>query len=187
MTRVKALSVLQTVELLNQRHGEVQLERVRQRLSPEARQAIYESHLVPSDWVELTHAVENMVVIDAVIGRGDATLCHQLVRELAAEHYGGIYRFLFRMLVSPRMIVERAERLWSRYYDRGDVSAEMRGEHAAVVEIRGCPDLPRHHEWMILPYMQEVLERVGAKNVAATQTRCVADGAESCVCELKWE
>ncbi len=187
MTRVKALSVLQVLELLKQRYGEAQLESVKQRLSPEARHVLYESPLVPTDWVELSHAVENMVAVDAVIGRGDSSLVQQLVRELAAEHYGGIYRLLFRMMVSPRMIVERADRLWSRYYDRGEVRAEMRGEKAAAIVISGCPDLPRHHEWMILPYVQEVLERVGAEHVEGKQTQCVVDGADCCVCELRWE
>jgi hypothetical protein len=185
MTQIKALNILQCVELVERQRGAAALERVKAELSPEAHRAIFESHLLPSDWIDIRHATEVLVVYDRVIGGADGQLGKALVRDLAISQTGGIYRVLFAF-ASPQGLIERTTRLWPRYYDAGESIGAMHGEHGASLRIVGCPDLPRHHEWMIDTFMAHVLERTGAVGVTSQHTRCVALGDDSCLSEYRW-
>lgn len=186
MTRIKALSVLQTEELTRLRHGDAVVERIKAAMSEAARHSIYDSELVATDWVEVAHATENLVAYDRVVGTGDGAAAAALVRELAGNHFTGLYRVLLA-LSSPRALLEKSQRIWTRYYDSGETLAEDVTNHGGTLRILGCPDLPRHHEWMILPYTEEVLARSGAKDVVTKHLQCVADGADCCISTFSWK
>jgi hypothetical protein len=186
MTRIKALTVLQTSDLVRARHGDEVVERVKAAMSDEARHAIYESALMPTDWIELAHAANNLVAFEQVMGTGDGTEARRLVRALAAEHFTGLYRMLLA-ISSPRGLIEKSRRIWTRYYDRGENVAEDVTSHSGTLRILGCPDLPRHHDWIVLPYTEEILSRAGAKDVVSEHTQCVATGADSCISRFSWK
>jgi hypothetical protein len=186
MTQLKALSVLQTIELVRNKHGEAVVERIQARLGAEARHDIYERHLLSTDWVDVRHATENLVAYDAVIGNGDGRAGQALVRELAAAQISGVYRVLFAF-TSPKTLMEKVGRLWPRYYDRGESVGEMLAERSACLRIHGCSDLPRHHDWMIQPFVEVVLHRTGARDVIGAHAKCVANGDAHCVSEFHWK
>ncbi len=186
MTRIKALTVLQTADLVRVRHGDAVVERVQAAMSEEARRCIYESSLMPTDWIDVAHAVNNLVAYEQVMGSGDGTEARKLVRELAAQHFTGMYRMLLA-ISSPRGLIEKSHRIWTRYYDHGEVVVQDVTDHGGSLRILGCPDLPRHHDWMVLAYTEEVLSRAGAKDVVGEHTQCVAAGADSCVSKFSWK
>jgi len=186
MTQLKALSVLQTLDMVRQKHGEAIVERIKAALSPQARQALYERHLLPTDWVDVQYATENLVVYDRVLGNGDGRAAHDLVRALAEAQVKGIYRVLFAF-TSPRALMEKAGRLWPRYYDRGDSVAEMLTDTSSSMRINGCPDLPKHHDWMIQPFVEVVLSRTGAREITGVHKKCVAHGDSYCLSEFHWK
>lgn len=185
MTRLKALSVLQSVELVQKKHGDAALERIKAALSADARRAIYESHLLPSDWIDLRHATEHLVAYDRLIGQSDGVAAKALVHELAVAQTSGIYRILFAF-TSPRTLIEKTARLWPRYYDRGESVGQMVDEHSCSLRIVGCPDLPKHHDWMIDPFFVHVLARTGALEVESRHSKCVAQGDDCCLSEYSW-
>lgn len=185
MTRLKALSVLQCVELVQQKHGHAGLERVKAELSEQARRAIFESHLLPSDWIDLRYATENLIVYDKLLGQADGQAAKALVHELAVAQTGGIYRILFAF-TSARTLIEKTGRLWPRYYDRGESIGQMLSERACSLRVVGCPDLPKHHDWMIDPFFAHVLARTGAVAVVSRHSKCVADGDDCCLSEYSW-
>lgn len=186
MTRLKALSVLQCVEMVHDKHGDAVVDRLKKALSPDARKAIYESHLVPSDWVDMRHATENLVVYDRLVGRGDGATAKALVHELAVAQTGGIYRILFAF-TSAHTLIAKSGRLWPRYYDRGESIGEMLDDHGCQLRIVGCPDLPKHHDWMIDPFFAHVLTRTGAVDVVSRHRQCVANGDDCCLSEYRWK
>lgn len=186
MTQLKALSVLQTIELVRNKHGEAVVERIKTRLGDEARRDIYDRHLLSTDWVDVRHATENLVVYDALVGNGDGRAGQDLVRELAATQITGVYRLLFAF-TSPKTLMQKAGRLWPRYYDRGESVGEMLGESSGCLRISGCPDLPRHHDWMIQPFVEVVLHRTGAREVMGAHEKCVANGDPQCVSAFHWK
>lgn len=185
MTQIKALSALQAIEMVLQKHGPRAVEDIKAVMSPEARQAIYETTLVPTDWLDVKHVTENLIVYDNLFGKSDGLAAQELVRELAAAQITGVYRLLFA-LTSPRLLIEKSARLWSRYYDRGESVGTMLTANSASQRITGCPDMPKHHEWMILPFTEIALGHTGAKDVVSAHTLCVADGADACVSEFHW-
>ena len=186
MTQLKALSVLQTMELVRDKHGAAAVERVKAAISPAARQQLYDPHLLPTDWVDVRHATENLVVYDALIGRGDGMAGQDLVRDVAAAQVKGVYRLLFAF-TSPRALIEKSGRLWPRSYDKGESLGEMQGQTGASLRINGCPDLPRHHDWMIQPFVEVVLARAGAKDIHGVHSKCVAQGDSHCLSEFHWK
>jgi hypothetical protein len=185
MTQIKALSALQAMDMVRQRHGAPAVERIKAALSPEARQSIFETAVVPTDWIDVKHVTENLLVYDELYGTSDGQAAQQLVRDVATAQITGVYRILF-MITSPRALVEKSARLWPRYYDHGETISTMQGAHSATFRILGCPDMPKHHEWMILPFTEVALMHTGAKDIVSTHAQCVADGAEECVSEFHW-
>jgi hypothetical protein len=185
MTKIKALSAIQAIEMLHQKHGARAVEDIKAVMSPEARHAIYETTLVPTDWIDVKHVTENLIVYDNLFGKSDGVEARQLVRDVATAQISGVYRLLFA-LTSPRALIETSARLWQRYYDRGESIATMLSANSASFRIVGCPDMPKHHEWMVLPSTEVALSHTGAKEVTSTHTICVADGADACVSEFHW-
>jgi hypothetical protein len=185
MTRLKALSVLQAREYVRHKHGQITVDLIRTQLSDEANHELYGGQLVATDWIEVGTAVEYVLAFDRVVGNGDRRTAAKLVGRSASEHFKGIYRLMFA-ITSPSTAMEKGARIWSRFYDRGESRAEIRDNHARVT-IVGCPDMPKHHELLILPYSDELLRCTGAKDVQSAHVQCVADGAPMCVSETSWK
>jgi hypothetical protein len=186
MTQLKALSVLQTMELVRQKHGDAAVERLKAAISSDARQQLYDPHLLPTDWVDVRHATENLIAYDVLLGPGDGTAGQELVRDVAAAQVKGVYRLLFAF-TSPRALMEKAGRLWPRYYDKGESLGEMQSATSASLRIHGCHDLPKHHDWMIQPFVEVVLARTGAKEIQTVHSKCVAHGDSHCLSEFSWK
>jgi hypothetical protein len=186
MTRLKALSVLQTRDYVLDKHGETMAERIRAELSPEAQRELYQDQLVTSDWIDVATAVEYLMAFDRVVGNGDGRTAAKLVARSAAVHFKGIYRVMFAF-TSPRTAIEKGARVWNRFYDRGESRAELQDDYHVRLTITGCPDMPKHHELLILPYSEEMLRCAGAKDVKSAHVQCVANGAPVCITEMSWK
>src|SRR5262245_7737477 len=145
MTKLKGLSVIQCREFVVEQDGIDTSRRVQAAMHPEARASIYSESLLPTDWVEVWHAVEHSLVYDRIAGNGDGQRNARMIRYLTTRHAAGLYKSVLTG-DSPRMMLERAGRLWSRYYDRGETTMEAQSDTALVKRLVGCPDLPRHHD-----------------------------------------
>jgi hypothetical protein len=186
MTKIKALSVLQCRTYILDQIGESGVEHLKAALSPKVRSEYYNDNLIPADWMELDTVVELTVTYDQLFGAGDGRVASTMVRALAHDHVRGIYRPLFMTAPTPMQVLEKAGRLWSRYYDQGESMIDVKAENHAAKRILGCTDLPLHHEWLVLPYYEELLRSAGARDVSSRHLRCVALGAEYCESEIRW-
>lgn len=186
MTKLKALSVIQCRDYVRELHGSDGLERVKASMKPAAREAVYSEHLVPTDWLEVEYGVEHARAYDRVFGLGDGSMSARMIHDLTARHAATLYKSVL-VGESPRVIIERSSRLWSRYYDQGEVHVELVGETTAIKRIVGCPDLPRFHDWLTTPYYEAILQHSSAKDITVKHTMCVANGAECCETELRWK
>jgi hypothetical protein len=186
MTKLKALSVLQCREYVFETHGAEGIERVKAAMKPAARDAVYADHLVATDWLEVEYGVEHARAYDRVFGIGDGSMAFRMLHELTARHATSLYKAVL-VGESPRVVIERSSRLWTRYYDQGEVHVEFVGETTAIKRIVGCPDLPRYHDWLTSPYYEAVLKQSSARDIVVKHTKCVANGAECCETELRWK
>ena len=185
MTKVKGLSVIQCREYIRARHGEHGVEQVRAAMEPEAREVVCADTLLPTDWIELAHALEHSRAFDGTFGKGDGQLVHEMIREVTTRHMTGLYKSLIVGFSVDEML-ERSSRLWNRYYDRGESQIEKLAENRLIKRILGCPDLPRHHDWLTSPYYEALLRYAGAKEISVKHIKCVANGANCCETELRW-
>ena len=186
MTKIKALSVIQCRDYVLEFYGPEALERVKAAMPPAACAAIYSEELLPTDWVEVAYAVDHGRCIDRVFGIGNGQECFRMINELTTRHAAGLYKSVLTG-GSSRSILERAGRLWPRYYDQGETLVEMVGDTACIKRIVGCPDLPRYHDWFTTPYYETLLRHSGAKDISVKHTKCVANGADCCETELRWK
>jgi hypothetical protein len=186
MTKIKALSVIQCRDYVLEVYGADGMERLKAAMPVEARRVIYSDELLPTDWVEVSLAVAHGRAIDNVFGIGDGQECFRMIHELTTRHAAGLYKSVLSG-GSSRSILERAGRLWTRYYDQGETLTEMVGETTCIKRIVGCPDLPRYHDWFTTPYYEMLLRHSGAKDIVVKHTKCVANGADCCETELRWK
>ena len=185
MTKLKALSVLECREYVRDRFGPEAIARVQASMSASARLQVYSEQLLSSDWVDVAAAVEHGLIVDAMLGHGDGTLCREMIAELTARHHRGLYKAILNS-PNPREALTRSGRLWPRFYDQGEVLVEFPTPTSAIKRIVGCPDLPRKHEWLVVPYYEETIRQAGGRNVESEHVQCVADGAEQCITHLRW-
>ncbi|HET6339717.1 MAG TPA: hypothetical protein VFG30_41185 [Polyangiales bacterium] len=186
MTRLKALSVLQCREFVLETHGPDGIERVKAAMNQAARTAVYADELLPTDWIEVEYGVDHARAYDKVFGIGDGDAAAHMVSELTSRHATTLYKAVL-VGSSPRTVIERSSRLWSRYYDQGETLVEFVGETTAIKRIVGCPDLPLYHDWLTSPYYAAVLRHSNARDVTVKHIKCVATGADCCETELRWK
>jgi hypothetical protein len=187
MTKLKALSVLQCREYVLDQHGDEGIRRIQAALSPAARACIYADDLISTDWVEMVHAVAHAHAYEQVFGNGDGATAAQMIREITAMHFNGLYRSVFAAASTPLAVLERSSRLWNRFYDQGESQIEIHGESSVTKRILGCPDMPRDHDCLTSPYYEELVRQCGARDVVCKHVRCVALGSDRCETTIRWK
>lgn len=182
MTCIKALSVIECRAWIAEHYGSEGLSRVQAHMKPEARALVYADHLLAIDWIEVADAVEHSRAVDIAFGPGTTQI---MVTDLAANHAKGIYRAIVTR-PGPQETLLMSSRLWRRYYDNGESVVDFPDEHTALKRILACPDLPRGHEVLLVPYYAELVRQAGGRDVKLRHARCVAEGAEDCLTEITW-
>ena len=187
MTKVKALYVLQCREFIVERHGDAGIEVIKSHVSPAASAVLYSPLLVATDWVEVSHALEQALGYDRAFGtsvKGQAA--QRMIIDLVAKHYNSMYRSVFAQADSPVAVLDKASRLWRRFYDAGESQLTSQTLTSVVKRVTGCDDFPIGHELLMLPYYEELLRQWGARDPTARHTKCVARGAECCETTITW-
>jgi hypothetical protein len=185
MTRLKALSVIQCREYVLEKHGPEGIERVKAELSPLARQRIYADELLATDWLEVEYGLAHAKAYDRAFGSGDGRASSEMIRALAARHFTTLYRTMVSR-DTPLSCLDKSSRLWSRYYDQGEIELVLNSPTHVIKRLRGCPDMPRDHDWLTNPYYEEMVRQCGAKDVTVRHPRCVALGADCCETSVRW-
>jgi hypothetical protein len=98
----------------------------------------------------------------------------------------GIYRAIYKAIVSPSMLARVSHRVWSLYYDTGEsqVIVESKTAHRGSVKAwRG------HHPFLcdVNRYSTEWMYRsLGCNQLVVKQLECVAKGAKACTTLTTW-
>jgi hypothetical protein len=178
---------LQCREFIFERHGDAGIEALKARVSKAAAEQLYSPALVASDWVEVSHALEQALGYDEAFGTGvPGEAAEQMMFELVAKHYNGLYRSVFAQAESPLAVLDKSSRLWRRFYDTGESELLIQSATSVIKRITGCDDFPRRHELILLPYYEELLRQWGARDPIVRHTKCVARGAECCETTISW-
>jgi hypothetical protein len=186
MGHIKAMSLLDVNQYLLETYGPAGLEAIKAELDPSDRAQLYEVKLHPEDWLDLGLVVRDAQAKVKVLGKGDPRFLNQLLGEIAARQFRGVYKVLIA-LASPESILRRADQLWRQYYDCGRLVADRIEPGRAVLRLVDFPDVPLDHEIILQPYIQRVLELTGAVNVRGEHLACIARGAVECQTLVTWE
>ncbi len=91
----------------------------------------------------------------------------------------GVYRVLFKTLVTPERHAKYAQKIWDNYYNTGIVQGAMLADNRSEQWVK---DWPGHHPvlcelsiWSLTVFHQHM----GCTNVKVNRSRCVLDGQHS--------
>jgi hypothetical protein len=98
----------------------------------------------------------------------------------------GVYRWLFERMMTPDRYGRSAQRLFSRYYEPGNMVKLPLGEHghlSVVTEWGG------HHPLLcdfLIHTAEYVYGALGCRDLKIRRTACVSAGASDCRFEITW-
>ena len=143
--------------------------------------------LVPFAWYpcELVHGLLDQLT--AGLSESDRTrLAHETADYVMETTLKGVYRAIFKAIVSPAMMARFSMRIWQLYYDTGEsqVTIESPTQHRTqLTEWRG------HHPFLceVNRYSTAWLYRaLGCDQLAVKQIECVSRGAKRCTTLTTW-
>jgi hypothetical protein len=185
MVRVKALGVLDCRNYITERYGAAAHDKIRTAMRPEDRDIVYSPDTLAVTWMDLNAVINHLLIFDTVIGNGDGKADEAMIRDLANRHFKGIYSIMFKS-ASPKDVVKKFAQIWNRYYDHGESEVNFVDDKNVLIKVLNCPGLPRYHERLVIPYLEELLRLCGAKDIEITQPECIATGAMQCLFKVSW-
>jgi hypothetical protein len=97
----------------------------------------------------------------------------------------GVYRVLFNTLVTPERHARYAQKIWSSYYDTGEVEGRVLGPGRAEQRVKNWnghhPLLCEMSIWSLTLFH----ERMGCKDVKVSRTSCLRD-SDACRFLITW-
>ncbi len=143
--------------------------------------------IVASSWYPVAsfHALIDVLLADYTEVERQA-FAKQAARATIEATLRGVYKFLFETMMNPDRYAARAQKLFSRFYDTGEMTKVKAAPNVHVTEIR---DWTGHHPLLcdVLLYTSDPVYRaLGCKNVVARRLACVAAGDALCSYEVRW-
>jgi hypothetical protein len=142
--------------------------------------------LISSEWYP-AHGI--FAVLDKMMEGRSPTERAELARRGAEavihETLHGVYKIFFELMVSPERYLKNSQKLFSRFFDQGEMEKIATGatEHTSV--IRGWA----HHP-LLCQFLRHVSEYVysamGCKSVTVEKLRCISDGDQDCAYRIRW-
>jgi uncharacterized protein (TIGR02265 family) len=184
LARVKGTAVQSSLQYVRERFGDDSLARVVAAL-PEADRRALEGVLV-SSWYDVETFRRFMVEAERQLGTQEPDVVRRMGRFSCDQGITTVYRIFFK-LGSPEFIIRRAARVFSSYYDTGELRIVESGPGRAVGELAGFEGGAPQFCERIFGWMQQTLERAGAKNLRAKHDVCVHRGGAVCRFEGDWD
>jgi uncharacterized protein (TIGR02265 family) len=185
MGQVKGTAVQSSLRYVGERFGEATLTGVLAALTAEDQRALGGS-LLASSWYPMPAFLRFMREAQRQLGAQEPEVVRNMGRASCDHGVTGVYRVFFR-LGSPEFIISRAARVFSSYYDTGELKVvESRGGRA-LVELTGLQDSAPEFCERIYGWMQRTLELSGARNLRPSHPSCVHRGDAACRFEGNWD
>ncbi len=185
MTQVKGTALQSSLRYVRERFGAAALEGVVRALPSEQR-SLLAGTILASSWYPLAGLLVYMKEAERQLGAQEPELVFQMGKASCDHGVTGVYKVFFKV-GSPEFVVSRASRVFSSYYDSGELRVIESRDGFAAVEIVGIePAAPqlcaRFYGWM-----HRTLELAGARNLRSSHASCVHRGDESCRFEGIWD
>ncbi len=181
--RVKSAVVRVRDQFVLARFGKLARDRYRAAASADLARLL----ATPGDsWVPFEHFVEATRLVCELFGDGSPTLA-RAVGAYGAEANMGAWRSLVHRLLSPRLLVDIAGKLWSHHYDGGRLISQATGERSIHVCIADFPAPSVFHCTSIEGWCERTIQHSRPKAARVWQVSCRARGDSSCDIRGEWE
>lgn len=184
MARVKGTAVESSLLYVRKTFGEASLARIVAALPEGDREPL--QNVLASSWYEVDTFRRFMVEAERQLGEKEPDVVRRMGRFSCDQGITGVYKIFFR-LGSPEFIIGRAARVFSSYYDTGELRIVETRPGRAVGELVGFEGGAPQFCERIFGWMQQTLERAGARNLRAKHEVCVHRDGASCRFEGDWD
>jgi hypothetical protein len=184
LARVKGTAVQSSIQYVREKFGEGPLARIVAAL-PEADRRTLESVLA-SAWYDVELFRRFMVEAARQLGTQQPDVLRRMGRYSCDQGITTVYKIFFK-LGSPEFIIGRAARVFSSYYDTGELQILETRPGRCLAELRGFEGGAPQFCERIFGWMQRTLELAGAKNLRPRHDVCVHRGGAVCRFEGDWD
>jgi serine/threonine-protein kinase len=127
-------------------------------------EALLAQRLIVSDWYPF-EIWTRLLELQAELANHDLAVALESGRLGALQLIGSVHRS-FVSPGDPARSIRALSRMWSRYFDFGDVDIVDRGDDGAAISIAGYSDMPTWYAHMIVGWVIALVELTGAKVVS---------------------
>jgi hypothetical protein len=185
MTQVKGTAIQSSLRYVRERFGAAAVDGILRAL-PADKGGLLKGSILVSAWYPLETLIEYMKEAERQLGAQAPELLYDMGKASCDHGVTGVYKVFFKV-GSPEFVTSRSARVFSSYYDTGDLRLLESRDGYSCVEILGLePSTPqlcaRLHGWL-----HRTLELAGAKNVRSTHSSCVHRGDPVCRFEGTWD
>jgi hypothetical protein len=172
---------------LRERLGQEGLDRVMNKISPQARAMLEKP--VPQNWYPTEYMTEIYEAIEAEPESGKKGLLSDLGAFMAKRSMSGFLKYMVR-LASVEQVINRLERIWLRYHDRGSAEGSILGKKGeryhgilSIMEYNAGPLWCKLMEG----FAKTFLTQTGVRKVETVKKTCIHKGDDYCSWEISWE
>lgn len=128
---------------------------------------------------------ELLRAIDRRFGRGDLSLCAKIGEISAERDINGIFKAALG-LFGPKILLRRANILWSKYCDTGRFVPIDISDHSFLQRLEGFPEIDEAQCRLLDGFMRKFGKLVTGFEVEMRHTTCVHHGGEFCEWQGTW-
>ncbi len=189
--RIKGTAVRAGLQWFAETYGEALLARIFDQSSPELQSQLRPGDpafgIMASGWYETHLMGELLDVLDRVAAPEDSReLASRLAAAVARDNVNGVYRALFRLVASPKLLEANAQRVWGTYVDEGTMAVRLLTPGSFEARIRGWS---HHHAsvcQMLRPLVEHMLRGIGYNALVIDRMQCVDSGDGQCLFLGTW-
>jgi len=185
VAQIKGTAVQSSLRYVQERFGDAPLAGVLAALPETDRQALGQGVLA-SSWYPMGTFLRFMQEAERQLAAQEPDVVRKMGRASCDYGITTVYKIFFKV-GSPEFIISRAARVFSSYYDTGELRIVETGPGLAVVDLVGFEGGAPQFCERILGWMQRTLELAGAKNLRSTHSTCVHRGDGACRFEGSWD
>jgi hypothetical protein len=189
--RVKGTALRPAIAWFAQMYGEAAVARIAKLASPELSAILRPDDpvlgIIASGWYD-TQLIGELIGLIGLVAKpvDPGAFDLHIAEAVAKDNVGGVYRSLFRLVASPRLLEANAQRVWRTYIDEGTLSVQLIGSRSFLAYVRGWS---RHHSEvcrMLRPLFECLLRAAGYADLHVQRSACIDRGNTQCMFEGTW-
>ena len=182
---VKGSAILSSINYIKDKFGDAGLDKIKENLTDDEREILSDIILQPI-WYPIKLYVSLTHKIDSILGIGDLSTAKDLGKYEAEHDLKTIYR-IFYVLGSPEFIIKQSAKLFTTYFEDGDLRIAESDKNNAIAELYDFPSLDQAVLHRISGFMEKTLELSGGKNPTAVVRLEFRDAKKIAVFICHWE